>query len=389
MKKDDHRQQSKMNLKTILNNYSFIKRQNEKLIPSIQLGINDFLNSNLNEMGLRPVIKYMKADTNILQQFDFYAYSPNIFDSLRNIFGINRDKYISSLCDKSLIEFSNPGASGSQLYITDDNKFIVKTIKSDENSCLLELISKYHFHFRVHVTSLLPKFSGFYGIRVPLFSEPVFRVVTMNNLLPSNIQINEKFDLKGSTLGRTASETEKKKKLPTFKDLDFKKMYPMGILLENKIYNHLLEILINDCKLLQSLKIMDYSLLMGIFNIDSNLNENKNKALMEAAENKWNRETKKFAKNIIYIADNSENEYDVSFGDCIPATNQNGERLLLFVGIIDVLQTFEMMKILEYKAKSLTLSLNLSSKENSESFSVQPADTYAERFITFIRKYVK
>ena len=50
------------------------------------------------------------------------------------------------------------------------------------------------------------------------------RIVVMNNLLPRDVKMSWKYDLKGSTLKRTASEKERNKKSPTFKDLDFRKV---------------------------------------------------------------------------------------------------------------------------------------------------------------------
>ena len=48
------------------------------------------------------------------------------------------------------------------------------------------------------------------------------RIVVMNNLLPRDVEMNWKYDLKGSTLKRTASSKERAKSSPTFKDLDFR-----------------------------------------------------------------------------------------------------------------------------------------------------------------------
>ncbi len=43
------------------------------------------------------------------------------------------------------------------------------------------------------------------------------RIVVMKNLLPSGLELNHKFDLKGSTYGRKASKKEREKAHPTFK----------------------------------------------------------------------------------------------------------------------------------------------------------------------------
>lgn len=52
------------------------------------------------------------------------------------------------------------------------------------------------------------------------------RIVVMNNLLPSSLHYHWKFDLKGSTYKRRASQIELKKKSPTFKDIDFMNNLP-------------------------------------------------------------------------------------------------------------------------------------------------------------------
>ena len=55
---------------------------------------------------------------------------------------------------------------------------------------------------------------------------------------------------------------------PTYKDLDFLEMYPDGIMLTSEIYTNLMNSIQRDCRVLESFKIMDYSLLLGIHNID-------------------------------------------------------------------------------------------------------------------------
>lgn len=46
-------------------------------------------------------------------------------------------------------------------------------------------------------------------------------------------------------------------------------VHPGGILLEAKIYNALINSIQRDCRVLESFKIMDYSLLVAIHNLDS------------------------------------------------------------------------------------------------------------------------
>ena len=51
------------------------------------------------------------------------------------------------------------------------------------------------------------------------------RIVVMNNLLPSTLKYQEKYDLKGSTYKRKANSREVAKNSPTFKDVDFKERH--------------------------------------------------------------------------------------------------------------------------------------------------------------------
>lgn len=90
----------------------------------------------------------------------------------------------------------------------------------------------------------------------------------MNNLLPTSIKMHEKYDLKGSTYKRKANKYEKSKESPTYKDLDFMEIHPEGISLEADTYNALVKTLQRDCRVLESFKIMDYSLLIGVHNLD-------------------------------------------------------------------------------------------------------------------------
>lgn len=113
--------------------------------------------------------------------------------------------------------------------------------------------------------TLLPKFFGLYCYQC---NSKNVRLAIMNNLLPSAVTLHQKYDLKGSTYKRKASKAERQKKSPTYKDLDFMEHHPEGILMEADTYNALIKTIQRDCRVLESFKIMDYSLLLGIHNLD-------------------------------------------------------------------------------------------------------------------------
>jgi len=48
------------------------------------------------------------------------------------------------MCNDPLTELSNPGASGSIFYITDDEEFIIKTLQHKEAEFLQKLLPGYY-----------------------------------------------------------------------------------------------------------------------------------------------------------------------------------------------------------------------------------------------------
>lgn len=51
-----------------------------------------------------------------------------------------------SMCDNPLRELSNPGASGSIFYLTNDDEFIVKTVQHKEGEFLQKLLAGKSFN---------------------------------------------------------------------------------------------------------------------------------------------------------------------------------------------------------------------------------------------------
>lgn len=61
-----------------------------------------------------------------------------------------------SMCSASLRELSNPGASGSIFYLTDDDEFIIKTVMHKEGEFLQKLLPGYYMvNFNPTCTTML------------------------------------------------------------------------------------------------------------------------------------------------------------------------------------------------------------------------------------------
>jgi hypothetical protein len=59
-----------------------------------------------------------------------------------------------SMCSVPLRELSNPGASGSIFYLTEDDEFIIKTVQHKEGEFLQKLLPGYYMVslvYKVHI----------------------------------------------------------------------------------------------------------------------------------------------------------------------------------------------------------------------------------------------
>ncbi|XP_053148642.1 phosphatidylinositol 4-phosphate 5-kinase type-1 gamma isoform X3 [Hemicordylus capensis] len=313
--------------------------------------------------------------------FRFKTYAPVAFRYFRELFGIRPDDYLYSLCNEPLIELSNPGASGSLFYVTSDDEFIIKTVMHKEAEFLQKLLPGYYMNLNQNPRTLLPKFYGLYCVQS---GGKNIRVVVMNNILPRVVKMHLKYDLKGSTYKRRASKKEKEKSSPTYKDLDFMQDMPEGILLDTDTFSALVKTLQRDCLVLESFKIMDYSLLLGVHNIDQLEREQQTGGAQSASDEK-----RPVGQKALYSTAMESIQGGAARGESIdtddtmggiPAINGKGEHLLLHVGIIDILQSYRFIKKLEHTWKALV--------HDGDTVSVHRPSFYAERFFKFMTNTV-
>ncbi|XP_064152956.1 phosphatidylinositol 4-phosphate 5-kinase type-1 beta [Anguilla rostrata] len=307
--------------------------------------------------------------------FRFKTYAPLAFRYFRELFGIKPDDYLYSICKEPLIELSNPGASGSLFYLTSDDEFIVKTVQHKEAEFLQKLLPGYYMNLNQNPRTLLPKFYGLYCVQSGGMN---IRLVVMNNVLPRPIRMHYKYDLKGSTYKRRASRKEREKSCPTYKDLDFQDMHEEGLHFDTETYNALMKTLQRDCRVLESFKIMDYSLLLGVHVLDQSHRE-------EEASQGGGDGRRPVGQKVLYSTAMESIQGDGRAGEVtttddtmggIPARTHKDEKLLIFLGIIDILQSYRFMKKLEHSWKALVY--------DGDSVSVHRPGFYANRFLKFM-----
>ena len=216
------------------------------------------------------------------------------------------------------------------------------------------MLKEYVEHFETYPKNLLCKICGMY--RVQQSDGTKTHLIVMRSTFDTILPMSKKFDLKGSTIGRAASEHDLKKLNPVLKDLDLEASN-IKLCLGNTQGKEILEQLKKDTQLLARLNKMDYSLLVGIYNKDE-------------AEEVFDVDTLR----AIFKADNCLNRYD-----CDTAIGEM--KYVYFLGLIDFLQGYNAKKRMEKMFKSFRYKVRGIS-------AIEP-NAYADRMLEFVSRYIE
>ncbi|KAI4371323.1 hypothetical protein MLD38_019571 [Melastoma candidum] len=190
--------------------------------------------------------------------FRWKDYCPMVFRNLREMFKIDAADYMISICgNDALRELSSPGKSGSVFFLSQDDRFMIKTLRKSEVKVLLRMLPNYYHHVQSYDNTLITKFFGLHRIKPS--SGQKFRFVVMGNMFCTELRIHRRFDLKGSSLGRSADKVEIEENT-ILKDLDLK----YAFYLEPSWREALMRQIEIDAGFLEIENIMDYSLLLGV-----------------------------------------------------------------------------------------------------------------------------
>lgn len=146
----------------------------------------------------------------------FYDYCPRIFHLIRKFYGITSNKYLKSIGPeqlfgsinmgnlKSLQSQCSAGKSGSLFYYTSDQLFMLKTISHNEFVHFMTIMKNYYNHLLAFPHSLVARILGLHKIKLNRDgkTERIYFVI-MANVFNTQREITQRFDLKGSTQGRT------------------------------------------------------------------------------------------------------------------------------------------------------------------------------------------
>lgn len=346
---------------------------------------------------------------NFPSHFKFKEYCPLVFRQLRERFGIHDNQYAAAFQVSPMV-MPSPGCSGAKFFISKNRRFYVKTIEGEDIERLHNILPQYH-HYIVakHGKTLLPQYLGLYRITVD--NKETYLLV-MKSVFSTKFKIHKKYDLKGSTVDRQASSKEKTKENPTLKDNDFTKDNAK-LRIGDEAKKDLLQRIKDDVEFLTSLNIMDYSLLVGIHDIDlaeagddvdeflGGLESNEDSDLESPREGDSPQESDSPGEGDMPIMDsppttppanfNGARERNTSFGsnelddreeeDATEVFQSVDEkrRELYFLGIIDVLTFYSAGKKAAHAAKTVKHGAG------AEISTVKP-EIYAKRFLELMER---
>ncbi|KAK8552248.1 hypothetical protein V6N12_040855 [Hibiscus sabdariffa] len=336
--------------------------------------------------------------------FRWKDYCPVVFRQLRELFQVDPSDYMLAICGSdALRELSSPGKSGSFFYLTQDDRFMIKTVKKSEVKLFIRMLPSYYQHVSRYENTLVTKFFGVHCVK-PIGGQKT-RFVVMGNMFCSEYRIHRRFDLKGSSHGRSTDKPEEEiDETTTLKDLDLNFVFR----LQQNWFQELMKQIDRDCEFLVAERIMDYSLLVGIHFRDDNTGDKMGLSpFLLRTGKKDSYQNEKFMRGCRFLEAELQ-DMDrilagrkplIRLGANMPAraermsrrsdfdqymqggashSSHSGEvyEVVLYFGIIDILQDYDISKKLEHAYKSL--------QADPSSISAVGPKLYSKRFRDFI-----
>ena len=189
-------------------------------------------------------------------------YAPKIFAYLRNLEEINVEKMANSFLPKKNKKgiSESQGKSGSFFISTDDNQYMVKTLRVDEFDLIRStFLNKYVEYLTKNKSSLLCRIYGMYNITTSQGDEIL--VIVMRNVIGDfKNNIVAEYDLKGSHKNRKL-KFDDISKATVMKDINFDTT-EYGIMINRNDIKRLRKLTRYDSLFLRQLELMDYSLFL-------------------------------------------------------------------------------------------------------------------------------
>jgi hypothetical protein len=359
--------------------------------------------------------------------------------------GMIRRKSVRTTLPYVSFQSNSKGAAraGTFFFFTADGAYMIKTVKNEEARAFLGMLPEYHRFMSEGVNgrnSLLTRIFGMYSVWFPssdnddddddddvrpaedvgdrwdggLFSSSRERAssssitddervyLVMHSVFPPEASsfVTERFDLKGSTVGRECSQEERRSRgaNAVLKDLDLKleveeelsigadaagrsghdsKSTPSyGICVGRRSKTALMAQLERDVDLLCRCNVLDYSLLVGVADMDGVVRKTASSGRVQACIHNFFR----WMDSPMPYFGAGTTMVDGGALSSLRGTRR-GRHVMYYLGVIDFLQPWTVKKRLERDLKGLA------GYDKSGISCVAPSD-YAARFLKFINSHV-
>jgi 1-phosphatidylinositol-4-phosphate 5-kinase len=269
------------------------------------------------------------------KHFNFTSFGNESFSSLRQEAGINDEDYTKSICENNMKVIITPGKSGALLFFTSDKKYVLKTVSVTERKFLIKILKNYETHVKQHPSTTIVRLLALYKITI---NKASIQLLVMENVFP--IKPKVVYDLKGSSIGRSAT-IEEKQSGGILKDNDLTES-ETTIQTSTTFKQEFIDMLVEDCKFLSNNEIMDYSMLLGMCPYSQ-------EELFEQSPK---------SKFTHFLSFDQKQQY--------------------YLGIIDILQKWNLKKKAEVQYKQTLL------QNDKTKLSAMPPKDYANRFVSFL-----
>jgi len=200
---------------------------------------------------------YPTPPHDLAHTFTLKSYAPKVFHRLRSYFGIPVAAYMESVCGEccisfhsiqasyvchaafacihevpvlilidgcyagnyNYVEFISNSKSGQFFFYSHDGRYLLKTQTKEENKFLLDILPEYYQYLHDNPHSLLCRILGMHRIEMYHLRRKVHFVV-MTSVFDTPNKIGRMYDLKGSLVGRNASEEDREQGCGVWKDND-------------------------------------------------------------------------------------------------------------------------------------------------------------------------
>ncbi|XP_069436209.1 phosphatidylinositol 4-phosphate 5-kinase-like protein 1 isoform X5 [Ovis canadensis] len=209
--------------------------------------------------GLPTEEDFSEVLTQVHEGFELGTLAGPAFARLRHSLGLAEEDYQAALGPgRPYLQFLSTSKSKASFFLSHDQRFFLKTLRSREVQALLAHLPRYVHHLQRHPHSLLARLLGVHSLRVARGKKKYF-IVMQSVFYPAG-RISERYDIKGCEVSRWVEPAPEGSLLVlVLKDLNFQgKTINLGP--QRSWFLRQMEL---DTAFLRELNVLDYSLLMA------------------------------------------------------------------------------------------------------------------------------